>query len=157
MEYICDPNEPVPPVDRGYVVSMVVASFRGCEDVEVHLFKPIQDSAEAQGFDWQSLLGEPIRPGQAVDSEGSRKVLLETFTAKERNQLVEYLQDRYASKLSAIKTSVLDFPIPLGLTALSDVDESGSLGKIHLNEVPNFSLNFQVHGLFDLSQHKPSE
>jgi hypothetical protein len=155
MQYHWDSNEPIPPVDRGYVVSMVVASFKGFENVEVHLYKPRWDESEAGSFNWESLLGEPIRPNAPVDSDGSRKVLLESFSAWERNQVLEYLQKRYSDKLESVSTSVMDFPVPLGLTPLCEVPETETIGRIHLEAVPNFELDFPVHGLYDLSRHQP--
>ncbi len=143
----------VPHIDRGYVISMVISSFKGYRDVEVHLFRPEWPADEEAIYDWGSLLGDPIRPEQSVDPTGSRKVLLETFNAEEKDRLVEYLSQRYESRLESITARTLQFPIPMGLTPLSEVPEQGTIGKIHFEKIPNANLDFPVHGIFDLSRH----
>jgi hypothetical protein len=142
-----------PRVDRGYVVSMVISSFKGYKDVEVHLFRPDWEKEEERVYDWGSLLGEPIRQDQTIDPTGSRKVLMETFNAQEKDQLLEYLSNRYESRLESISARALSFPIPIGLVPLSEVPEQGTLGKIHFDKIPSYNLDFPVHGLYDLSRH----
>ena len=140
-------------IDRGYVISMVISSFKGYKDVEVHLFRPEWQKDEETIYDWVALLGDPIRTDQPVDPTGSRKVLMETFNAEEKDMLIEYLTQRYESRLESISAKTLQFPIPMGLTPLSEVPEQGTIGKIHFDKIPNYNLRFTVHGLYDLKRH----
>jgi hypothetical protein len=147
------------PVQRAYVVSMIIKSFKGRRNVEVHLYRATWDRAEMEQYDWQALLGEPLpqqmNQDDVIPPENSKKVLLEAFTAEERDQLVAYLQHRYGEKLDSISSCSLGFPIPKGLVALSDVPEGKSVGRLRLETVPQFTLAFPVHGLYDISQHEP--
>ncbi|MDZ7760322.1 MAG: hypothetical protein U5L00_08725 [Desulfovermiculus sp.] len=143
------------PVARGFAISMVVSIFRGHKDVEIHLFRAHWDAEEEGQYDWQKILGEPLRRDQPVDPEGSRQVFLETLNREEKDALIDYLQTRYAAKLSSIKVSLLPLPIPIGLTPLSSVAENQKFGRIHLHKIPHYPLQFAIDGLFSLSQHQP--
>lgn len=143
-----------PPVPRAYVLTMVILSFKGRRDVEVHLFRPAVDPAEAADWPWERLLGDPLEPGRD-DPAGSRRLLLEAFTADERNAVVDYLKARYGDRVSMITGQALDFPIPLGLRPLSDIPEGKTVGFIRFDQVPNYPLSFPVHGFYDLARHKP--
>ena len=140
---------------RGYVLSMVVSQFRGHKDVEIHLFRSHWEGNEEGQYDWERLLGQPIRKDQPIDPEGSREVFLETFSRAEKESLLSYLQERYADRLTSVKASLLPLPIPIGLTPLSSVAEDQRFGRIHLHRVPNYPLRFAVEGLFSLGQHQP--
>lgn len=143
-----------PPVPRAYVLTMVIMSFKGRRDVEVHLFRPEVDPSDAAAWPWARLLGEPVEPGRD-DPEGSRRLLLEAFTADERHQVVEYLKERYADRVSAITGQALEFPIPLGLRPLSEIPEGKTVGFIRFEKVPNYPLPFPLHGFYDLARHRP--
>ena len=82
-------------------------------------------------------------------------VIMESFTEKERDAVVEYLRTRYQDKVSEIHACSLNFPVPLGLTALSELTEGKDIGFIHFDKIHNYSLPFPVRGFFDLSQHRP--
>lgn len=151
---IQNPEYPLP-VDRAYVVSIVIKSFKGRKDVDVHLFRPDWDESEMENYDWSKLLGRPLEPGMSMDPVGSRKTLLECFTKEERDRVVDYLKTRYHDRVSSITSRCIDFPIPLGLKPLSEIPEGKDIGKIRFEKIPNYTLPFSVHGLFDLSQHKP--
>lgn len=141
-----------PPVNRGYVVSMIINEFKGYQDVEVHLFKPSWTSQEEKSFDWDNLLGNPIKPDIA-DESSSRRVLMETFDSMEKDILIEYIKERYASRVKSLTAGVMQFPIPKGLTPLSDFSESENIGIIRFENIPNYPLEFSVHGIYDLSRH----
>jgi hypothetical protein len=143
------------PVERAWSVSIVIKSFKGRRDVEVHLFRPRWDPREEGRFDWDKLLGDPIHPDADCDLMSCRKLVLECFTPKERDRLVDYLRERYGEKLAAIRACPIDFPVPLGLVALSDLSEGKDIGFIHFEKIPNYPLPFGVRGFFDLSQHPP--
>ena len=151
---IITPSYPLP-VKEGYAISMVIKTFRGHKYVEVHLFRPDwEDSRDAQSYDWTKLLGDPIDKNISSNPLGSRKVLLESFTLEERDMVIDYMKKRYISRLSAINSRPLQFPIPLGLIPLSEIPEDGDVGCIHFEEIHNYTLPFPVHGLYILSQHK---
>ncbi|GAU09680.1 hypothetical protein [Desulfoplanes formicivorans] len=151
-----EPNQALP-VDRGYVLSMVIRTFKGRRDVEVHLYRSAWDEAEMDTYDWGHLLGGTIqrKEGQSADPDSSKKVLLEAFTREERDQIIDYLSQRYASRLTKITAAPLGFPIPQGLVPLSSFPEGKTIGTIKLDKIPNYSLPFPVRGLYDLSRHKP--
>lgn len=146
------------PVERAWAVSMVIKSFKGRRDVEVHLFRPAWDETESEAYDWSALLGDPLPelpPEAAARTDGSRRVLLESFTCEERDRIIGFLGDQYSDKLSAIRSCALEFPIPLGLTALSEIEEGKDVGFILFERIPSYSLTVPLRGLYDLSQHKP--
>jgi hypothetical protein len=143
------------PVKKGYTISLIIKKFKGHKNVEVHLFRPDWDEKEARSYDWTKLLGDPIDKNAPFDPVSSRKVLLESFTTEERDMIMNYMKKRYVSRLSAINSRPLDFPIPLGLIPLSEIPEDDDIGCICFEEIPNYTLPFPVHGLYILSQHEP--
>ena len=151
---ILSPAAPLP-VQRSWVMSMTIRSFKGRRDVDVHLFRPSWSEDEEASLDAASLIGDPLTPDSTGDPSGSRRIILEAFTAQERDQLVAYLKEHYASRLTGLTCAPLDFPVPLGLTPLSAMDEGKSIGLIRFERIPHFQLPFAVRGLYDLSQHRP--
>ncbi len=151
---ILSPAAPLP-VTRAWVMSMTIRSFKGRRDVEVHLFRPSWSEAEEAALDSHGLIGEPLSPGTSGDPSGSRRIILEAFTTEERDQLVAYLKEHYASRLTGLVCAPLDFPVPLGLTPLSAMDEGKSIGLIRFERIPHYQLPFPTRGLYDLSQHRP--
>ncbi|MDK2957805.1 MAG: hypothetical protein PWQ57_3303 [Desulfovibrionales bacterium] len=143
------------PINRAYSVSIIIKSFKGRRDVEAHLFRPQWDSAEEKDVDWAKLLGSPMDPSLPADPLSTRKVIMESFTVEERDQLVLYLSEHYDDRLTALWSAPLEFPAPMGLPALSDVDEDKSIGFIRFEKIPHFHLPFPVHALYDLSRHRP--
>ncbi len=145
------------PVREGYTISITIRTFRGHKYVEVHLFRPDWKTArEADSYDWTKLLGDPIDRDLPSNPQGSRAVVLESFTLEERDRVIEYMKNRYVSRLTAINSRPLQFPVPLGLTPLSEIPEDGDLGFIRFEEIHNYTLPFPVHGLYILSQHEKS-
>ncbi len=155
MEIDIVPADNKLPVPRAYSLSIVIKSFKGRKDVEVHLFRPEWNKAEEAQYDWNALMGDLLVPDLEVSLESCRRVVLEAFTEQERDQLVTYLKDRYQDRLAAIRSCSLNFPIPLGLVALSELTEGKDSGFVNFDKVPNFPLPFAVRGFFDLSQHRP--
>ena len=145
------------PVKKGYMISLIIKKLKGYKNVEVHLFLPEWDEKEARSYDWIKLLGDPIDRDAPADPMSSRKVLLESFTLEERDMILDCMKERYVSRLSAINSRPLDFPIPMGLIPLSEIPEDDDIGCICFEEIPNYTLPFPVHGLYILSQHEPVE
>ena len=143
------------PTDRAWVVSMTIKSFKGRKDVDVHLFRSDYDEAEMETYDWDKILGDPYDPEVKPDPELSKCVLLEAFTSTERDALLAYLKERYEDRVSAITACPLNLPIPLGLPPLSSIPEGKAIGFIRFDQIPNYTLDFPVHGFYDLAQHEP--
>lgn len=149
------PAQEMLPVDRAWSISIIIKSFKGRKDVEVHLFRPCWDSLEEEVYNWDTLLGDPMHPDMDADIGSGRKLVMESFTPEERDLIVAYLQERYAGKLAAVCSCPIDFPVPLGIPALCDLSEGKDIGFIHFDKIPNYSLPFPIRGFFDLSQHAP--
>jgi len=143
-----------PPVNRGYAVSMVIKAFKGHADVEVYLFRPFWDEEEYGAYPWEELIGGAVSEDRAEDPKNGKDVILETFSAEESERLIEYLRKRYWEKLSSIHCSVLDFPVPLDLTPLSSIQTTDTIGRMDLDKIPNYPLDFPVKGIYDLSRHE---
>jgi hypothetical protein len=148
------PESPLP-VDRAYVVSVVIKSFKGRRDVEVHLFRTAWDEKELEMIDWDLVL-DPAAAGAAPeDLERSRRFLMEAFTPAERDLLLEYLKSRYEDRLERLTAMPLEFPLPAGIIPLGEVPLGADVGIIRFERIPHYALPFPVHGLFDLGRHKP--
>ena len=148
------PEAPLP-VDRAYVVSIVIKSFKGRREVEVHLFRAGWEQDELGGIDWEQALETAPGGTEPEEIEKSRRFLMEAFTLPERDELIEYLKTRYADRLSAITALPLGFPLPAGITPLGEVPLGADVGIIRFEQIPHYALPFPVHGLFDLGRHKP--
>lgn len=146
------------PVDRAWVVTMTIKSFKGRKNVDIHLFRAGYD-AETEGldpkYDWNVLIGDPMHPEMDLDPLKTRLTVFESFTIEERDQLIQYIKDRYDERVSSIIAGPLDLPIPLGLPPLSSIPEGKTMGFIRFEKIPNYTLPFVVHGFYDLSQHQP--
>ena len=142
------------PIDRAIALSMTIKSFKGRRDVEVHLFRHSWDPEEEEAIDWDRLLAEKGM-SEAEEAAGSRQVVLEALTAEERDRIVAYLKDHYAARLSAITSSPIPFPVPVGLMALSGMSEGKTVGFIHFERIPHYDLGIALRGFYDLGQHPP--
>jgi hypothetical protein len=151
---VIQPHTPLP-VARAWVLSMVVSSFKGRKNVEAHLFRWEYEPEPDESYDWSALLGEPIHPQAEVDPEKSKRVLFEAFTAEERDQVINFLKERYGSRLASLVAHPMDLPIPLGIPPLSDIPEGKTMGFIRFEMLPNYKLPFAFHGFYDLAQHEP--
>lgn len=142
------------PIERAYALSMTIKSFKGRRDVEVHLFRHQWDAEEEEAIDWDKLLAAQGM-SEAPEAAGSRKVVLEALTQEERDQVVGYLKEHYTDRLTAIFSTAIPFPVPVGLMALSDINEGKSCGFIHFERIPHYTLGVSLRGFYDLSQHRP--
>lgn len=155
MEIVRKEPQTDSPCPRGHVATICIRAFKGRKDVLVHLFRPDWESGEGADYPWADL----VQDGPAADGSrgNSREVLMESFTAGEMDLIVEYLAGRYAERLTRIATNVLAFPLPPDLRPLRSMPEGKNIGRIRFEIVPNYNLPFTVHGLYDLSQHKPMD
>lgn len=148
------PPEKCLPIDRAFIVNIVIKSFKGRKNVDVHLYRPEWDEAEEKLYDWDRIVSQS--PDSTRDDlKKSSQVVMETYTIEERDQLVDYLKERYADRLKLINSVPLSFPVPAGLMPLSIMQENENHGRIKFDLVPNYTLNFPVHGFYDLSAHSP--
>ncbi|MFV0420781.1 hypothetical protein [Oleidesulfovibrio sp.] len=155
MEVQIVPAEGNEPIDRIHVVSITIRTFKGRRDVEAHLFKSCPEPSETADYPWDKLIGAPLDPENPGAAEGVKRMVAEAFTPQERDIVVEYLQERYGSRLTCITACPLSLPVPQGVTALSDIPEGKTLGFIHFENVQNYSLPFGIKGFYDLAQHPP--
>jgi hypothetical protein len=142
-------------LERAYVVTLTIHSFKGRKDVEVHLYRAGYEDSELHAYQWDALLGPPLDPIGQLDPLSSRFVILEAFTDGERDQLIAYMKERYADRLTRIDSAPMDFPIPMGLPPLSSFPEGKTIGIIRFDETQNYALPFAFRGLYDLSRHEP--
>jgi hypothetical protein len=148
------PEAPLP-VDRAHVVSIVIKSFKGRRDVEVHLFRTQWEEQELGQIDWDSVLASGSADTDPPAIDRTRRFLMEAFTPGERDLLVAYLSERYSDRVERISSTPLSFPLPAGILPLDEAPLGQDVGLIRFEAVPNYTLPFAVHGLFDLSRHKP--
>lgn len=142
------------PIDRAHVVSVVIKSFKGRRNVEVHLFRPAGEES-LPDYNWVDLIDDHHHPDVAYEPEAVKRFIMEAFTEAERDQVLEYLKERYANKLESITACPIEFPVPLGITPLSDIPEGKTAGFIRFDQIPNYNLGFPLRGFYDLSQHEP--
>lgn len=143
-----DPSSPTRNVNS---ISMTIKSFKGRKDVEVHLFRGSWSTADEAAEDWAAILAE----AESNDPEPSRTVVMEAFSDNERDLIVDYLKRQYSTRLSAIRSIPLSFPVPAGLSGLSLCQSDKDVGFIEFDKIPSYSLDIPLKGLYDLSQHPP--
>lgn len=143
------------PIKRGYAVSMVIRSFKGRRSVEVHLFRPHWPVGDENEISWDNIFGSPAALDAVPDESKDRKIVLESFTREERDQVVDYLREHYSSRLESIFSSPMEFPVPSGLPPLSSISEGKDIGLIRFEVIPHFNLPFSLRGLYNLGAHRP--
>ncbi|XXJ19478.1 hypothetical protein ACR42D_08015 [Desulfovibrio caledoniensis] len=142
------------PCERAYSLSMVIRSFKGRRDVEVHLFRSRWKRTEEAESDYTGLIEQDASAPETVLPQG-RKVILESFTAGERDLIVNYLKEQYSTRLTAITSNPLAFPVPAGLAGFTEVQPGKDAGFIEFEKIPSYPLDFPLRGYFDLSRHLP--
>ena len=118
----------------------------------VHLFRPDPETRlnESAVNESQAFASSPENI-----SDNARLFLLETFTQEEQKQVVDYLSLRYASRLESITGSWVPLPVPDKIQPLSKAQDTRTVGRIRFDQIPNYPLNFPLHGIYDLAQHQP--
>ncbi len=143
------------PIKRGYAVSMIIRSFKGRREVEVHLFRPEWAAEEENEISWDNIFGSPATLDAIPNEKKDRKIILESFTLEERDQVVDYLKEHYSSRLESIFSTPMEFPVPTGMPPLSSITEGKDIGLIKFEKVPHFDLPFALRGLYNLGAHRP--
>lgn len=156
MKILRQEKEGTQPCPRGFVASIRIRSFKGRKDVLAHLFRPRSQEEAPADYPWAEMISADSAPDTTGRGD-TREVILESFTQTELDQVVDYLTERYADRLSAITTNCLRYPLPAGLLPLRSMPAGKDIGIIRFEIVPGYPLPFPVHGFYDLSQHKPME
>ena len=149
MDIIIIEPDTKPPAPFCHSVSMTIRSFKGRRDVDVHLYRCEWDAADETPLDWSAI----IHGGS--DEDSSKTVVMESFTTEERDRIVNYLKEQYSTRLTAINSAPLGFPVPAGLKGLSQIEAGKDIGFIDFMKIPSYSLGIPMRGLYDLNQHPP--
>ncbi len=146
-------NHPDTPLPTRYAhsLSMTIRSFKGHQDVEVHLFRGSWDDSLENGIDWTDLLSSDTAEG----TQKGRTIILESFSAEERDRIINYLKRQYSTRVTAIRSTPLTFPVPKGLSGLSESIPNENIGIIDFEKIPSYTLDLPLKGLYDLSRHPP--
>jgi len=133
---------------------MTIKSFKGRRNVEVHLFRSTWKADDENDQDWNTIIGTPMDSSK-TDPSGSKRIVMESFTDDERDRIINYLKEQYSTRLTAIHSSPLTFPVPTGLTGLSQIEAGKGIGFIEFKKIPSYPLDIPLKGLYDLAQHLP--
>lgn len=148
-------------LERIYIITATMKTFKGRRHVEVHLFRDNPDIAELESLRaMDDLVGKPTNETPAgcnspESAEDALRTVLEAFTAQEGNLLLEYLDTRYADQFSKVVVCPMELPVPLGVVPLSSIPEGKAMGFINLSVVRDYPLPFAVRGFYDLDAHEP--
>ncbi|OBQ46042.1 hypothetical protein [Halodesulfovibrio spirochaetisodalis] len=149
------------PIDRIHTISIIIRSFKGRKNVEAHLFRSDVPESELPSTilhqridtDTEKYALEPHLTGTLEDTQ---RMVLESFTEKERDTILRYLEQRYHTRLKSVSTAPLTFPVPQGTIPLASIPEGKSIGFIRFHAVPNYPLDFNFSGFYDLELHEPN-
>ncbi|MCL1984895.1 MAG: hypothetical protein FWG59_00405 [Betaproteobacteria bacterium] len=160
MEHIIIPAPPDAPLDRIYIITLTMHTFKGRRNVEAHLFRAEPDPAELESLRDKGLVGKPCGESDACQlphgtEDDALQTALEAFTAEEGNLLLDYLKERYADQILRVTVCPLELPIPLGVIPLSAIPEGKSMGFIRFDAVRDYPLPFAVRAFYDLDAHEP--
>ena len=159
MEHIIIPAPPDAPLERAYIITLTIHTFKGRRNVEAHLFRADPDPTAAEMLDARELVGPPQADMRPADIETARndalRVVLEAFTAEEGNLVLDYLKERYAEQIARVTVCPLELPVPLGVMPLSAVPEGKSMGFIRFDEARAYPLPFRVRAFYDLDAAEP--
>lgn len=138
-------------ITHNNTLSMVIKSFKGRRDVEVHLFRGQWEASDETNENWDTLIASGNRTAQS----DSRRMIMEAFSDAERDLIVNYLKEQYSTRLTAIRSRPLSFPVPAGIPGLSQVNPDKNIGFIEFLKIPSYPLDIALKGLYDLSKHPP--
>ena len=160
MEHVIIPAPPNASLDRIYIITLTMHTFKGRRNVEAHLFRAEPDPAELNNLRDKGLVGKPCAdPGDSQLPHGTEedalRTVLEAFTAEEGNLLLDYLRGRYADQILRVTVCPLELPVPLGIVPLSAIPEGKAMGFIRFDTVRDYPLPFAVRAFYDLDAHEP--
>ena len=137
------PHPTPPPIPFANDLTMVIRSFRGGADVEIRLFLASRPDVDIDSVDF----AKAVEDGGADAVFASRQRLLEALTDAERDMVANYLKDQYSTRLTAIRSTPIRFPIPIGIQPLSASPALGSADHIDFAKTPSFSLDLPLNGI----------
>ncbi len=143
------------PVERAYVISATIRTFKGRRNVEAHLFRTGTREEELASLEGMRLVGDPIDPANPGDPKDALRAVLEAFTKEECDAVIAYLERKYADRFTVIVACPLDLPIPQGVAPLSAIPEGKTMGFIRFDTVSGYDLPFGFRGFYDLARHEP--
>ena len=160
MEHVIIPAPPNAQLDRIYIITLTMHTFKGRRHVEAHLFRGEPDPAELASLRNKGLVGKPYADqGDNQQPHGTEddalQTVLEAFTAEEGNLLLDYLKERYTNQILRVTVCPLELPIPLGVVPLSAIPEGKTMGFIRFDVVRDYPLPFAVRAFYDLDAHEP--
>lgn len=160
MEHVIIAAPHFEPLERIYIITATLKTFKGRRNVEVHLFRSNPDVAELESLRAMNLVGKPnnetpLGCNSPEAAEDALRTVLEAFTAEEGNLLLEYLDQRYADQFSKVVVCPLEMPVPLGVVPLSSIPMGKSMGFINMSAVRDYPLPFAVQAFYDLDAHEP--
>lgn len=146
-------------LERIYIITATIKTFKGRRDVQIHLFKTNPDISELDDLRKMKLIDTANNtnavPNIQEATEDALRSVLEAFTAQEGNLLLEFLDDKYKGQISKVLVCPLEIPIPLGVVPLSAIPAGKTMGFIHFDAIKDYSLPFPVWGFYDLDAHDP--
>lgn len=145
-----------PLFERCYGIDAILKNFKGCQHLEITLFRAGQTKEELEALRGKNLVGDPdpsVPPIvlQGATEEGALSYILENFTQDEVDQFLDYCQKRYSPLIEKIFISPLDIPVPFGTSALAGLPVTANSGFICFDLAPNYPLDFKVRAYFDFN------
>lgn len=142
--------------DRVYGIDAILRNFKGCQHLEITLFRYGATQEELEALDPDVLVGapDPQIPKEVLQGATKERALaciLENFTKEEVDQFLAYLRERYEDLVEKVIVAPLDIPIPLGAGPLAQLPATANSGFICFDKAPNYPLSFAVRAYFDFT------
>ncbi len=142
--------------DRVYGMDAVLKNFKGCQHLEITLFRYGAKKEELDALVGKNLVGAPDPDVPAAVLEGATEerglqYILENFTREEVDQFISYAKGRYADQIEELIVAPLDIPVPLGTGPLAAIPVSGNSGFICFDKAKDYPLPFAVRAYFDFT------
>lgn len=142
------------PLERVYVITATIKTFKGRRNVEAHLFRTGCDD-NIEPLRGLGLVGAPVDPAHPGEEDDALRCALEAFTAAERDGVIAYLTRRYGDSLACVSACPMELPIPQGVVPLSAIPEGKTMGFIRFDAVNGFDAPVGFRGFYDLAEHEP--
>ena len=157
MELLFAPAKGPLPLDRVYIATAILKSFRSRRRVEAQIFRPGATEAEVAALMGKGLVApaDPSVPPQILQGateEAALRCILEAFTEEEAGALARYLDDRYGDQMERLTVCPMEVPVPMGVGPLEGIAGGKTSGFIRFNAVKDYPLSFPAWGYYDLNQ-----
>ncbi len=139
---------------RIYGIDAVLKNFKGCQHLEITLFRHGASDEELAALQGLQLVGGPdpdVPPEvlQGATEENALRFLLENFTGAEVEQFLPYLEKRYGDLVEKVIVAPVDIPVPLGTGPLGRLPVGKDSGFICFDQAEQYPLPFAVRAYFD--------